>query len=135
MCVYFVSSLVPPPTVNLTGDNVTLGSTATLVCTVTLQDYPSYSSIQITVNVELLNDSMVLMTDSTPTGSDSTRTSVFTISDVSLFTAGQYHCRAIVGTGENNVKNSTSSTSPNASITVQSKWLIELLIPLKTVYV
>ena len=132
-CMYFVSPIVPPPTVSLTGSSVTLGSPTTLRCMVTLQNYSSYSSIPITVTVELLNDSMVLMTNSIPTGSDSTHTSVFMISDVSVFTAGQYQCRATVGTSVNNVMNSVTSTSPNASITVQSKWFIELLIPLKTV--
>ena len=102
---------------------------------VMLPDYTSYSSIPITVTVELLNDSMVLMTNSIPTGSDSTHTSVFMIPDVSVYTAGQYQCRATASTNVSNVINSTTSTSPNASITVQSKWFIELLIPLKTVYV
>ena len=125
----FVSPLVPPPTVSLTDANVTLGSNATLMCMVILQNYSSYSSISVTVTVDLLNDSMVLMTNSIPTGSDSTRTSEFTISDVSVFTAGQYQCRATVSTSVNNVMNSVTSNSPNASITVQSKWFIELLNP------
>ena len=95
-----------------------LGSTATLVCTVDLQDYPSYSSIPTTVTVELLNGDMVLVTNSTLTA---TRTSVFMISNVGVNNAGQYQCRAIVGTSENNVMNSTTSNSSNANITVQSK--------------
>ena len=121
--MYFVSPIVPPPTVSLTSDSVELGSPATLRCMVTLQNYSSYLSIPVTVTVELLNDSMVLMTNSTPTGSDSTRTSAFTISDVSVFTAGQYQCRATVSTSTavTNVMNSTTSVLSNANITVQSK--------------
>ena len=95
-----------------------LGSTATLVCTVDLHDYPSYSSIPTTVTVELLNGDMVSMTNSTLTA---TRTSVFMISNVSVSNAGQYQCNATVSTTVSNVMNSATSNSSNANVTVQSK--------------
>ena len=118
VCLY---STVPPPSPTLTNTSVSVGSTASLACHVTLQLYSKYSSIPITVTVELLKESMTVMTDSSPSGSGAGRTSVFTLSNIGVSTVGHYQCRATVTTTHSNVVDSTPGVSNNATITVQSK--------------
>ena len=131
-CIFshsFCLSPVPQPSVSLFNPSAVLvGSTANLTCAVILQQYSSYSSIPITVNVELLKGSMTVMTDSSPSGSGAVRTSVFTLSNIGVSTAGHYQCRATVNTTHNNVIDSTPGVSNNATLTVQSKKHSFLLI-------
>ena len=121
-------SIVPPPSPTLTSTSVSVGSTATLTCHVTLQLYSKYSSVPITVTVELLKGSTTVMTDSSPSGSGAGRTSVFTLPNIGVSTAGQYQCRATVTTNHNNVIDSTPGVSNNATLTVHSKKHSLLLI-------
>ena len=121
----YIFSLVPNPTAVLTSDNVTVGSDATLTCTVTLPNFNTYMSIQstLTVTVELRMGSMTVMTNSTPSGSGAVRTSVFTLSNVGVSNAGQYQCRATVSSTDSNVVDSNAVVSDSASLTVQGRSL------------
>ena len=105
----------------LTGDSIMAGFSATLHCSVTLQHYSSYLSLPINVTVEILKENnTTLMVDANPTGSGSVRTTVFTIPNVGVSNAGQYHCRAATRMTQNNVINSSPGVAI-ANITVQSK--------------
>ena len=114
---------VPHPSVFLTGtgSSVTVGVTATLQCTVTLQQYTRYSIAPITLTVVLLKGTATFMIDSNPTGFGSIRNSVFTISNVGVSNAGQYQCRATVRTTQNNVIDSSPGVSNTANLYIQSK--------------
>ena len=114
---------VPQPSVFLTGGSVTIGSTATLQCNVTLQQYTiaSYLSTPITLTVVLLKGTATLIVDSNPTGSGSVHTSVFTIPNVGVSNAGQYQCRATVNTTQNNVIDSNPGVSNTANLYILSK--------------
>ena len=111
---------VPQPSVFLTGGSVTVGSTATLQCNVTLQQYTSYLSTPNTLTVVLLKGTAALLVDSYPTGSGSVHTSVFTIPNVGVSNAGQYQCRATVRTTQNNLIDSSPGVSNTANLTIQS---------------
>ena len=112
---------VSQPSVFLTGGSVTVGSTATLQCNVTLQQYTSYLSTPIILTVVLLKGTATLMVDSNPTGSGSVHTSVFTIPNVGVSNAGQYQCRATVRTTQNNMIDSGPGVSNTANLYIQSK--------------
>ena len=58
---------------------------------------------------------------SSGSGSGAVRTSVFTLSNVSLSTVGQYQCRATVSTTQSNVVDSISGVSTYATLTAKSK--------------
>ena len=119
----FYLLLVPQPTVTFGNASVAVGSTVSLTCNVTLQQYSSYSSIPITVTVELLYGNTV-MTNSTPSVSGAVHTSVFTLSNVGVSNAGQYQCRATVTTTASNVVAPTPRDSPNATLYVVGKWCV-----------
>ena len=122
-----VCTPVPQPSLNFSGASaVPVGSTASLTCTVTLQQYSSYSSIPITVTVELLKGSTTVMTNSSPSGSGAVRTSVFTLSNVGVSTVGQYQCRATVSTTQRIVIDSTPGVSNYATLTAKSKLLYHI---------
>ena len=122
MFSYHCLFTVPQPSLSLSGASaVPVGSTASLTCTVTLQQYSSYSSIPTIVTVELLKGNTTVMTSSSPSGSGAVRTSVFTLSNVGVSTVGQYQCRATVSTTQSNVIDSTPGVSNYATLTAQSK--------------
>ena len=98
-----------------------MGSTATLQCNVALQLFTSYSSIPITVTVELLKGYAPVMTDLASVNS-SVHTTAFNISDVGVANAGQYRCRATVRTTQNNVIDSNPGVSNAANIYIKSKY-------------
>ena len=114
---------VPHPSVFLTtGSSVVVGATATLQCTVNLQQYTSYSIVPITLTVVLLKGTATLMIDSNPTGFGSVRTSVFTIPNVGVSNAGQYQCRATVRTTQSNMIDSSPGVSNTANLYIQSEY-------------
>ena len=76
--------------------------------------------------MELLKGNTTVMTNSTPSGSDAVRTSVFTLSNVGLSTVGQYQSRATVSTTQSNVVDSTPGVSNYATLTAESKQTIIL---------
>ena len=112
---------VPTPMATFTGGGtVTVGSTASLTYTVTLQHYSSYSSIPITVTVELLKGNTVSGIGYS-SGSGAVRTFVSTLSNAGVSNAGQYQCRATVSSTDSNVLDSNAGVSNNDSLTVQGK--------------
>ena len=106
----------------LTGDSIVVGTTATLQCTVILQKYTSFSSVPITITVELYNKDKgyiaAIKTSSNPTSS--VHSSGFTIYNVVVSNAGQYQCRATVRSTQNNVIDSIPGVSNTANLTIQS---------------
>ena len=98
-----------------------MGSTAILQCNVALQLFTGYSSIPITVTVELLKGYTPVMTESATVHS-SVHATAFNISDVSVANAGQYRCRATVRTTQNNVIDSSPGVSSTANIYIKSKY-------------
>ena len=99
-----------------------MGSTVTLQCNVALQLFTGYSSIPITVTVELLKGNTPIMTNLAPVDSSvHTSTAPFNISDVGASNAGQYRCRATVRTTQNNIIDSTSGVSNTANLYILSE--------------
>ena len=121
VCTLLFAFSVPQPQPLLTGGTtLSVGSTAILQCNVALQLFTGYSSIPITVTVELLKGYTPVMTDSATVHS-SVYTNVFNVSDVSVTNAGQYRCRATVRTTENNVIDSSPGVSNTANLNILSE--------------
>ena len=97
-----------------------MGSTAILQCNVALQLFTGYSSIPITVTVELLKGYTPVMTESATVHSP-VHTTAFNISDVGVANADQYRCRATVRTNQNNVIDSNPGISNTANLNILSE--------------
>ena len=126
LCTPIYTSPVPQPTVSLTNTSVSVmaNSDATLQCSVTLNQYSSYSSGTVAVTVELLNTMGTAVATMSTSGSGATRTANLTVSAVNASEAGQYQCRATVaytGTNEGFVVEPSVATSSQVPLTFQSK--------------
>ena len=120
----FICNLVPQPSVTIPGLlAVPVGSITGIQCTITLQQYSSYSSMPITFIVELLKGSTTVSTNYI-LGAGKVRATAFILQNVGVSTAGQYQCRATVTTTHNNVIDSTPGVSNHATLTVHSKSLV-----------
>ena len=109
---------VPQPTVSLANTSVAVGLTATLRCSVTLNQYASYSSGMVAVTLELVNMGTVRSTICA-SGTGATRTADFTITTTDMSEAGQYQCRATVnytGTNMQFVEEPSTTISPDATL-------------------
>ena len=102
------------------GSTLSVGFTAILQCNVVLLLFTGYSSIPITVTVELLKGYTPVMTDLASVNS-SVHTTAFNISDVGVANAGQYRCRATVRTTQNNVIDSNPVVSNAANLNILSE--------------
>ena len=83
---------VPQPTVIITNTSAMANSNASIHCTATLNQYPSYSDGTVAVTVELLNTmgtAVATRSDSIPSA---IRTAYFTVPTVDVSEAGQYQC-------------------------------------------
>ena len=108
---------------NLTGDSVIANSAATLQCSVTLNQYSSYSSGTVVVMLELIH-AMSVVTSTSASGSSDTRAANFMVASVDVSEAGLYRCRATMSyTGRNDqfVEEPLATDSSTAVITLQSK--------------
>ena len=99
------------------------GSTATLQCSVTLNQYSSYSDGMTTVAFDVSGEGGIL-TGTPIMVSGAIRTTNFNIVTLNVSEAVQYQCRATVaymGINDQFVVEPSAVVSPNATLTLQSK--------------
>ena len=106
----------------LTSNSITVGDNASLLCEVTLGS--NYSSVPVTITLELLNGSIAAEMVSSVSG-DSRNTN-FTIPNVGVFDAGPYQCRANVSYNGSNqeyvLDPQPVNSTPPSNLTVRSKF-------------